>query len=79
MLLYGYNWDTRTLNCGEVTYRLTFTIDAALPDNVPYTNTEAQDIAITGVDDVSTEFTDVYSSSSSTWIELTLLPPGGRL
>ena len=78
MLLYGYNWDTRALNCGQGTYRLTFTIDSALPDDVPYANTEAQGITITGVDDVSTEFTDVFSSSTSTWLELTLLPPGGR-
>ncbi|HUV61765.1 MAG TPA: hypothetical protein VMW71_06335 [Thermoplasmata archaeon] len=78
MLLYGYNWDTRALNCHAGMYRLTFTVDAALPDNVPFPNTEAQDLTITGVDDVSTEFTDVFSSSASTWIEMTLLPSGGR-
>ena len=77
-LLYGYNWDTRALNCGVGTYRLTFTIDSVLPDKVPYANTETQGITITGVDDASTEFTDVYSDSTSTWIEMTLLPPGGR-
>jgi hypothetical protein len=77
-LLYGYNWDTRALDCGVGTYRLTFTIGSVLPDNVPYADTEVQGITITGVDDVSTEFTSVYSDSSSTWIELTLLPMGGR-
>jgi hypothetical protein len=77
-LLFGYNWDTRALNCGEGTYRLTFSIDPVLPDNVPYENTEVQGITITGVDDVTTEFTTVNSDSSSTWLELTLLPAGGR-
>ena len=77
-LLYGYNWDTRALGCGAGTYRLTFTIDSALPSNVPYENTETQGITITGVDDVTTEFTDVYSSSTSTWIEMTLIAGGGR-
>ncbi|MBE0519105.1 MAG: hypothetical protein IH630_07810 [Thermoplasmata archaeon] len=77
-LLFGYNWDTRILDCKAGTYRLTFSIGSALPDNVPYENTEVQGITITGVDDVSTDVTDVYSSSSSTWIEMTLLPGGGR-
>jgi hypothetical protein len=77
-LLFGYNWDTRALGCGAGTYRLTFSIDSAMPDNVPYENADAQDITITGVDDVTTEFTSVNSDSSSTWLELTLLPAGGR-
>lgn len=77
-LLYGYNWDTRALNCGVGTYRLTFTIGSVLPDNVPYADTAMQGVTITGVDDATTEFTSVYSDSSSTWIELTLLPMGGR-
>jgi hypothetical protein len=77
-LLFGYNWDTRALNCGEGTYRLTFSIGSSLPDNVPYENTVPQGITITGTDDVSSEVTDVYSDSSSTWIELTLLKAGGR-
>ena len=77
-LLYGYNWDTRQLDCGAGTYRLTFSIDTVLPDKVPYADTEMQGITITGVDDVSTEYTDVYSSSSSTWIEMTLTQAGGR-
>ena len=77
-LLFGYNWDTRLLECGAGTYRLTFSIGSAMPDNVPYENAVEQQITITGVDDVSTDITDVYSASSSTWIELTLLPPGGR-
>ncbi len=77
-LLFGYNWDTRLLGCGEGAYRLTFSIGSALPDNVPYADTVSQGITITGVDDVSTEFTEVYADSSSTWVELTLLPAGGR-
>jgi hypothetical protein len=77
-LLFGYNWDTRLLDCGEGTYRLTFSIGSAMPDNVPYEGAVSQGITITGVDDVSTDVTDVYSDSSSTWIEMTLLPMGGR-
>ena len=77
-LLFGYNWDTRALDCGAGTYRLTFSIGSAMPDNVPYENTAAQGITITGTDDVSTEYTDVYFDSSSSWIEMTLLPAGGR-
>ena len=77
-LLFGYNWDTKILDCGAGKYRLTFSIDSVLPDNVPYENTEAQGITVTGVDDVTTEFTTVNSNSSSTWLELTLLPAGGR-
>jgi hypothetical protein len=77
-LLFGYNWDTRMLDCGVGTYRLTFTIGSAMPDNVPYEGAVPQDITITGTDDVSSDVTDVYSDSSSTWIEMTLLPMGGR-
>lgn len=77
-LLYGYNWDTKLLGCGVGTYRLTFSVLPGLPSNVPYADAEAMGITITGVDDVSTEFTNVYSSSSSSWIEMTLLPMGGR-
>ncbi len=77
-LLFGYNWDTKILGCGEGKYRLTFSIDYVLPDNVPYDNAVAEGITITGVDDVTTEYTTVNFSSSSSWLELTLLPMGGR-
>lgn len=77
-LLFGYNWDTRALDCGAGTYRLTFSIGSELPTNVPYEGIATQGITITGTDDVSTEYTTVYSDATSTWIEMTLLQGGGR-
>ena len=71
-LLYGYNWDSKALNDGAGSYRLTFSISSELPDKVPYEETEVQGITITGTDDMSTEFADVYYTSSSTWIEISL-------
>ena len=65
-LLYGYNWDEKSMNSAAGIYMLTFTLesvadfekwgledDSYAPANYPYAGAEAGDIVITGVDDMN--------------------------